>query len=144
MAALALLLSAGAAFAQLPPGKWWRRPDIVNKLQISEEQQGKLDAIFRSSANELIDLKGEVEKANIAVRGDLDQTQLNRQNILRDAARLNEARGRLFSRELGLLVDMRAALTDVQWNRLREEIDRIGNNPPAQQRRNMQPRRPAG
>ncbi len=142
MPALMLLLSAGAAFGQLPPGKWWRRPEIVNKLQISVEQQDKLDAVFRASADELIDLRGAVEKANIALRGDLDQTQLNRQNILRNAARLNEARGRLFSRELAMLVDMRAVLTDVQWNGLREQMDRVGNAPPAQPRRNMPPRRP--
>jgi hypothetical protein len=140
--ALMLLLSAGAAFAQLPPGKWWRRPEIVNRLQISVDQQDKLDGVFRASANELIDLRGEVEKANVALRGDLDQTQLNRQSILKSAARLNEARGRLFSRELGMLVDMRAVLTDAQWNGLREQMNRVGNAQPNQQRRNMQRRGP--
>ncbi len=139
MAVAMLLLSAGAAFAQLPPGKWWRRPQIVNKLQITEQQQDKLDAVFRASAPELIDLRGAVEKANIALRGELDQTQLNRQNILREAARLNEARGKLFSRELAMMVDMRAVLSDTQWNGLREQMDNAGNAPP-RQRMQQRPR----
>ena len=123
--AIVIAAFAASAFAQLPPGKWWRRPDIVNQLELSEDQQGRLDAIFRSSAGDLIDLRGAVEKENIALRGELDQPQLNRTNIQHVAARLNEARGRLFLRELAMLADMRAVLTDPQWNRMRAQLDQM-------------------
>jgi hypothetical protein len=119
-----------AQAADLPPGKWWHRPEIVNTLQLSEEQQGRLDTISRASADELIDLRANVEKANLALRSELDAAQLNRQNIQRQAARLSEARARLFERELMMLVDMRAVLSDTQWNQMRRELER------------MQPQRP--
>ena len=51
LAAFMVLLFAGSAFAQLPPGKWWRRPDLVTRLQLTEEQQDRLDGVFRASAN---------------------------------------------------------------------------------------------
>ena len=124
IAIASLALTAGA-FAQLPPGKWWRRPEIINQLSLSEEQQSRLDAIFRASAPDLIDLRSEVEKQNVILRGELDQPQLNRANIQKIAAHLNEARGRLFERELSMLVDMRAVLSDQQWNRMRAELDRL-------------------
>jgi hypothetical protein len=140
-AALALLV-ATTVLAQMPPGKWWRQQPMVTSLQLTEDQQEKLESVFRGSANELIDLKGEVEKANIALRGELDQPQLNRQNILRAATRLNEAQGRKFARELAMLVDMRGVLTDAQWNRMRNQLDRVGD-PNKQPRRNgMQGPRP--
>lgn len=123
---------AASAFAQLPPGKWWRRPDIVSHLELSADQQEHLDVIFRSSANDLIDLRGAVEKETIALRGELDQPQLNRANIQKIAARLNEARGRLFQRELAMLVDMRAVLSDQQWNRMRAELDQLKEQGAAQ------------
>src|SRR5437667_9044212 len=123
--AMAIIAIAGSAFAQLPPGKWWRKPEIVTTLGLTEEQQMRLDAIFRSAANDLIDLRGEVEKQNIALRGELDQPQLNRANIRKIAAQLNEARGRLFERELSMLIDMRAVLSDQQWNHMRAELDRL-------------------
>ena len=123
--AIVVAAFAASAFAQLPPGKWWRRAEIVNQLGLSEDQQERLDAIYRSSANDLIDLRGAVEKENIALRGELDQVQLNRANIQRDAARLNEARGRLFLRELAMLADMRGVLTDQQWNRMRAQLDQM-------------------
>ena len=127
--AVVLAAFAASAFAQLPPGKWWRRTEIINQLALTEEQQNRLDAIFRASASDLIDLRGEVEKQNVALRGELDQSQLNRANIQRIAAHLNEARGRLFVRELGMLIDMRAVLSDQQWNRMRAELDQLKEQP---------------
>lgn len=120
------LLTAGAVSAQpLPPGKWWRRPEVVQLLNLSDEQQTHLESIFRSSANDLIDLKAEVDKQNIALRGELDQSQLDRAAVRRIAAKLNEARGRLFERELMMLIDMRSALNDAQWTRLRNKLDQL-------------------
>lgn len=131
IAAFALLI-CGSAFAQLPPGKWWRRPEIVQSLNLNDEQQDRLEAIFRASAVDLIDLKAEVDKANIALRGELDRPQLDRVAIHRIAAHLSDARGRLFDRELMMLVEMRGVLTDPQWNRMRNELDRLQQQRPAQ------------
>jgi Spy/CpxP family protein refolding chaperone len=122
-----LVVFAASAFAQnLPPGKWWRRAEIVQSLNLAEDQQNKLEAIFRTASSDLIDLRGEVEKQNIALRGDLDQSQLDRATIRRDAQRLSDARTRLFERELMMLVDMRAVLNDSQWDRMRSQLDRFG------------------
>jgi len=117
---------AASAFAQLPAGKWWRRPEIIRQLGLTEEQQTRLDTVFRGAANDLIDLKAEVDKRTIELRGDLDQSQLNRASIQKVAERLNDARSRLFSRELSMLVDMRGVLTDDQWNRMRNSLDVMG------------------
>lgn len=132
-------LAAGSTFAQLPPGRWWRRPEIVKQLDLTAEQQDKLEAIFRVSAPDLIDLKAEVDKANIALRGEIDRPQLDHAAIHRVALRLNEARGKLFDRELSMLVDMRAVLTDPQWNRMRAEIDNLQRPQARPMQRPMQP-----
>jgi Spy/CpxP family protein refolding chaperone len=122
-----IVVFATSAFAQnLPPGKWWRRPEIVQTLNLAEEQQNKLETIFRTASSDLIDLRGEVEKQNINLRGDLDQSQLDRAAIRRDAQRLSDARTRLFERELMMLVDMRAVLNDSQWDRMRSQLERFG------------------
>ena len=144
LAVLTLAL-ASSAFAQanLPQGKWWRRPEIVQILNLNEEQQDKLETIFRTASSDLIDLRGEVEKQNINLRGDLDQAQLDRAAIRRDAQKLSDARGRLFERELTMLVDMRAVLNEAQWNRMRSGLlDRLGNAGPQRPKLNGQnPRR---
>lgn len=125
LAALTLVFTTTASAQQLPPGRWWRVPQIVQVLGLSEDQQNRLEAIFRGAANELIDRRGEVEKLNIALRGELDRPQLDRQAIQKIAVRLSEARGRQFERELMMLVDMRSVLNDEQWTRLRNQLDRV-------------------
>lgn len=126
--AAAILITATAASlgaADLPPGKWWRRADVAQKLALTPDQQSRLDEVFRNAATDLIDRKAEVEKAAVALRGELDQPQLNRANLQRMAARLTEARGRLFERELMMLADMRGVLTEAQWTRLRQELEHV-------------------
>jgi len=143
LAALLLLgFVAASQAADLPPGKWWRRPEVISALNLSEEEQSKLESIWAASANDLIDLRGSVEKENVALRTMLDAPQLDRKAIQRAASRLSDARGRLFDRELMMLVDMRNVLTTQQWTRMRAFLDRLNNNQPQQgQRPNMQRRR---
>jgi len=138
-----LMLAASAALAQinLPPGKWWRRAEVVQFLNLSEEQQDRLEKVFQSSANDLIDLRADAEKASIALRAALDRPQLDREQIRQLALRLNDARGRQFQRELMMLVDMRSVLTELQWNRMRNQLDRLEERQ-QQQRQQQQPMRP--
>lgn len=140
-AAALLTLGAVAHAQQLPPGKWWQRPEVVQELQLTNEQQQRLDEVFRAAANDLIDAKAAVEKLQVAIRGELDRPQVRRQELQRIASQLSDARGRLFERELMMLVDMRGVLTEEQWMRTRNFLDRMqrprGNQGP---HRRPQPR----
>ncbi|HEX2831737.1 MAG TPA: periplasmic heavy metal sensor [Thermoanaerobaculia bacterium] len=125
-AAMALLFAVPFASAQpLPPGKWWRRPEIIKVLALTNEQQDRLDEVFRKKADELIDTKAEVDKLQISLRGELDRSQLRRAEIQRIARSLNDARARLFESELMMLVDMRSVLTESQWEKMRNHLERL-------------------
>jgi hypothetical protein len=139
-----LMLVASAALAQvnLPPGKWWRRPDVVQMLNLSDQQQDDLERVFQKSAPDLIDARGDVEKQSLALRAALDRPQLDREQVRALAQRLNEARGRQFQRELMMLVDMRSVLTELQWNRLRNALDRLAQQKQEQRREQQQQVRP--
>lgn len=125
-AATTLLLAAPFANAQpLPSGKWWRRPEIIKALALTTDQQDRLDDVFRKKADELIDTKAEVEKLQVSLRGELDRPTLRRAEIQKLAVRLNDARGKLFENELMMLVDMRAVLTEEQWEKMRSHLERM-------------------
>lgn len=124
IAALACAAVANAQGQGMPPGKWWQRPEIIQELQLTNEQQDRLDAIFRGAANELIDAKADVEKLQVAIRGELDRTQVRKAELMRIAGQLSAARGKLFERELTMLVDMRAVLNEQQWTKMRQHLDR--------------------
>ena len=123
---LLCLMFAATTFAQgfgLPPGKWWKIPKVVQKLELTQAQQNQLDDVFRTAAPSLIDLKAELEKATISLRGAVDQSAIDRTEVKRAVARVNDARADLFEAELMLLVDMRAVLSETQWNELRRALD---------------------
>lgn len=125
---IAAALLAATTFIQaqpMPPGKWWRRPEVARELELTREQQDKLDEAFRGAANDLIDAKGEVEKLQVALRGELDRPQLRRTELQRLAGQLTAARGKLFERELMMLVDMRSILDEDQWGKLRHHLDQM-------------------
>lgn len=117
-------LTTIAEAQQLPPGKWWRREEVVRQLELTRDQQDKLDEVFRAAADDLIDAKASVEKLQIALRGELDRAQLRRQELQRLAGQLTQARGKLFEHELMMLADMRGILNEEQWTRLRTHLDR--------------------
>lgn len=117
-----IAVTAWAQGEGVPGGKWWRQDRVVQQLGLTEEQQRKLDAIFRESASELIDLKAESEKRGLELRNALDAPQLNRQEVQRAAQNLSQARARLFERELMMFVDMRRELTAEQWTRFRQVL----------------------
>ena len=140
MAAAVLLFAAAFAHAQqMPPGKWWQRPEIVQRLELTNDQQEKLDEIFRGAANTLIDAKGDVEKLQISLRGELDRPQMRRAEVVRIAKQLSDARGRLFERELTMLMDMRGVLSDEQWRKVRDALDRPRDMQQRQRPMNQRP-----
>ena len=139
--AIAVLAFAGMADAQrMPPGKWWQRPEIIQELQLTNDQQDRLDEIFRGAANDLIDARGAIEKVQIAIRGELDRPQVRKAELMRLADQLNDARGKLFSRELEMLIDMRTVLNPQQWTKMRRHLDERPR--PSQERPMQQRRRP--
>ena len=81
-ALLTLLIATATLAADLPPGKWWRRPEIAQSLGLTAEQQDKLENVWRAASGDLIDFKGEVEKQNIALRTELDRPALDRAAVL--------------------------------------------------------------
>lgn len=119
----ALLLGGIAAAQELPPGKWWRQPEVVKQLRLTPQQQAKLDQVFSTSAPELIDLRAGVERAAVTLRSQLDRDDVDRDAVLSAAAQVSDARARLFERELSMLVDMRSALDDGQWARFRTMLE---------------------
>jgi hypothetical protein len=145
LAAIVIASLAGTAMAaDLPPFKWWRRAEVARHLGLTPDQQARLDQVFHDAADELIDRKGDVEKANLALRREIDQPVINRQNLQRLAARLSDARGKLFEREVLMLADMRSVLNDHQWSQLRAHLDRpqrdMERRPPPEKRQPGQPR----
>jgi Spy/CpxP family protein refolding chaperone len=117
---LALAVAAFAAAplsAQLPDGKWWKRPRIAAFIDLSADQERQLDDIFARNRPQIIDLKANLEKKQF----DYDQAMesgADRKVIASKIEARENARAKLQT-ELALMVlDMRRVLRPEQWEKL--------------------------
>ncbi len=127
--AAGLVCAGSAARAQgmgVPMGRWWERPKVAEQLGLTQEQKQKLEAITLDGARSMVDLKADVQKAEIDLRAasDLDPFQPDK---VRDAFHvMQQARLKLESQRFEMLLKVRGVLTLQQWHQLRELIHERG------------------
>ena len=151
LAAAFLVLLAAPAAAQMPetpPGKWWKRPRIVQLLKITPEQQDKLEEIFARNRSSFVDLKAEVEKNQIDVEELVAKKDADPKKVSAAVDALEMSRMRLRKSVTMMFLEQKSVLTQQQWTQLldrrdewrrerieerrRGEMDRRGELPPAE------------
>lgn len=121
--ALAWPLAASAQMPEVPPGKWWKRPRVVESLALTPEQQEKLEATFSKNRRAFIDLKADVEKRQLDLEELLAKKGTDSKKIADATDALEQARGRLNKARTMMIVEMKATLTDEQWKKILDARD---------------------
>ena len=128
-----LLLTAGSLCAQMPKGMyaWWGRPEIRRDLNLTPQQQRQIQFTVRQFRPRLIDIRAEVEKAEIDLQAQFDHDPV-------DAARTNQAIDRLISARSDLTralselsLKLRLVLNEQQWEQLQRRRP-LGPGPPTE------------
>jgi Spy/CpxP family protein refolding chaperone len=138
--AIAALLTAGAAVAQgpgvgpgfgenRPPmermlgphgnhGHWWNNPAMVEKLKLTDDQRKAMDQILLDHREKLIDLRANLEKAELLLPPMLREDQPNETAILAQIDKVAQARADLEKANARFLLAIRSKLTSDQWKTL--------------------------
>ncbi len=122
----AALLVSGLAVAQMPevpPGKWWKRPQVVRTLGLASEQQEKLDQIFQKNRRDFVDLKADVEKKQLDVEDLMTRKDSDPKKVSAAIDLLEQSRARLRKAVAMMVLDMRGVLTEAQWKQVVERRD---------------------
>jgi Spy/CpxP family protein refolding chaperone len=126
LAALLLVAAAAPAPAQLPEmpiGKWWKRPRIVEQLKVKTEQQERLDEIFAKNRRSFIDLKADVDRRAVDLDELLAKKDSDPVRIAAATDALEQAKGRLGKTRTMMIVEMKGVLSDEQWQKILELRD---------------------
>jgi hypothetical protein len=115
-----MLLVAGSLGAQMPKGiyAWWGRPEIRRDLRLTPQQQRQIQATVREFRPHLIDIRAEVEKAEIDLQAQFDHNPVDpgKANLAID--HLIAARSDLTRTLSELSLRLRMVLTEQQWQEL--------------------------
>jgi protein CpxP len=96
-------------------GRWWNNPKVVEKLKLTDDQRKSFDGILLQHRETLIDLRGNVEKAELAMEPLMRDDQPNEAKILSQIDKVAQARAELEKANARYLLAIRSKLTPEQW-----------------------------
>jgi Spy/CpxP family protein refolding chaperone len=102
-------------------GTFWRNPEWINLLELSADQQKRMDEIFQQYRLKLIDLSASLQKEEIILEPLLSGTKPApdaEAKILTQVDRIAEARAELEKANSKMLVNILQVLNADQWNKL--------------------------
>lgn len=101
-------------------GRWWNNPNIVEKLKLTDDQRKAMDEIYQQHREKLVDLRGTVEKAEIAMEPLVRADQPNEAAVLAQIDKVAQARAELEKANARFLFALRAKLTPEQWKQVQD------------------------
>jgi Spy/CpxP family protein refolding chaperone len=110
--------TTAAALPGLPEGKWWKRPRIAAAIDLTSEQEGRIESIFSRARPTLIDLKADLEKKQGELQDALDDANVDRRAVAARVEALEHARAELQKARILMVLDMKQVLKPEQWDRL--------------------------
>jgi Spy/CpxP family protein refolding chaperone len=164
--AIGAVLMTGAAMAQAPmggpgmgdrrppierafgghgvEGRWWNNPKIVEQLKLTDDQRKAFDQILLEHREKLIDLRGNVEKAELQMEPLVQAEQPNESAILAQIDKVAQARAELEKANARYLLALRSKLTLEQWKQVQEFRHGAGREGWERDRRGRDGMRPGG
>lgn len=99
-------------------GQWWNDPYIVDKLKLTDDQRKAMDAILLDHREKLIDMRANVEKAELGMQPLIQADQPDEAAILAQIDKVAQARAELEKANARFLLALRAKLSPDQWKSL--------------------------
>ncbi len=102
-------------------GRWWNNPKIVERLKLTDDQRKAFDGILLEHRKTLIDLRANVDKAELEMEPLMSADQPNEAKILAQIDKVAQSRAELEKANARFLLAIRAKLTPEQWKQLQAD-----------------------
>ncbi len=99
-------------------GAWWRDPQIVQQLGLSEPQVRQIAAAFLEHRIRLVDLRADLEQQELGLLPLLVSDTPDDTQVAAQIDRITAARGRLEKAQALMVLALRRVLTPEQWKQL--------------------------
>jgi Spy/CpxP family protein refolding chaperone len=107
-------------------GRWWNNPKVIERLKLTDEQRKAFDGILLQHRETLIDLRANVEKAELAMEPLMHDDTPNEGKILAQIDKVAQARAELEKANARYLLALRSKLTPEQWKQVQEFREKGG------------------
>jgi Spy/CpxP family protein refolding chaperone len=100
-------------------GQWWKNPEIVSKLQLTDAQVTQLNQVFFDHKMRLIDYGADMEKQDLKLQTLLDADQPNESQVSAQVDQVLASRGKLEREFTMMSLNLRKVLSLEQWRQLK-------------------------
>ena len=121
----------------LPPGLWWKDQDLVARLELSPDQQKRIDDAFLQNRVALSQLHASLDGEQLVLEPMMNANPIDQARVLAEIGKIADMRAELEKATAKMLLQIRGVLTQAQWTRLQQER-------PSGTRHHMYPRGPFG
>ena len=111
----------GGGMGIVPPGTWWKNPDVVSALSLTPDQQKKLDDTFLQSRISLVHLHASLEEEQLKLEPLLSSNPPDQVRSLAQISKIADLRADLEKADARMLLSLRGVLTADQWIKLQAE-----------------------
>jgi Spy/CpxP family protein refolding chaperone len=129
---LLLFINMAAAQDMLPKGKWWKHPEVLENIDLSDEQIQKIEAISNESMRRIIQLEADSKIARLdleALLDQVDQQKLDLDAVEKQIDLVNRIRGELSKERIMMLARIRNLLPKEAINQLKRLRGRFRGGP---------------
>jgi fructosamine-3-kinase len=116
---LFLLPSPSAWSGPLGDGKWWEIPRISEQLGLTHEQTERINKIWTEHRKQIIDTRGEIEKAYLDLENILGKTTVETHQAYQIAERIGQLHAKQAEQQLKMTIDTRQVLSVDQFEKLK-------------------------
>jgi protein CpxP len=97
---------------------WWNNPRMIDRLKLADDQRKGMDAILLQHREKLIDLRANLEKAELAMQPLMGADTPNESAITAQIDKVVQARADLERANARFLLAIRQKLTADQWKQI--------------------------
>ena len=116
----ALLVVPYLADAQdMPAGKWWYNPKVVEALDLTKPEVRQIDRLYAQNRKELIRLKGNVQQEQLELDNLLGSKNTDDAAVKKQFQRLEKARAELSNARLQFVLGVRDIIGHERFQQLK-------------------------
>lgn len=108
------------AFGSMGNNGWWNNPRIVERLKLTDDQRKAMDQILLDHREKLIDLRANLQKAELAMEPLMGADTPNDSAIIAQIDKVVQARAELERANARFLLAIRDKLTADQWKQIQD------------------------
>ena len=106
------------------PLHWWRIPQYLERLAVSDDQVAQLRELFLSSEREAIQLRADLHVKELELRHKMDESEPDQKEVRALVKEVSDLRHKLFSNKIERVLARKSILTPEQ----EKELQRIQFN----------------